>query len=350
MSNFPVAIEKFLCYHKNMKKLQEWPVIGQKKAVQFLQAALLSKKIAPVYIFFGPEHLGKKTIAYYFVKTLLCLKKERIFCDYCSACQSFEAGIYPDFYRLRSEEGKKNISIEQVREINRKIQNSSFLGNYKIVLVERAEELSQEAANSLLKTLEEPPRKTLFIFLTQYLKSIPLTIVSRSQVVNFNLVPLEEILNYLLNKNLKEDLAWEIAYLSQGRPGLAFDYLENNSLFCKRKEEIINFLNLLNLPLAKKFDYIEEKISAKKTLKDKCATAINLLDDWTTIFRSLLLTKSAFEENKKEIFITETINILSQKYSYKDLIKFIDKINQGKKYIKNNINPRLVLENLILNF
>ncbi len=169
----------------------KWPVIGHKNIIKFLQKSIEADRISHAYLFVGPNYLGKKLMANYFIQSLLCQNNEVFPCNNCSNCHNFNRGLYLDFYKIKTEEGKKNISVEQIRELRDKIKNTSFSGSYRIALIEGAKKLSLPAANSLLKTLEEPGKKTIFILISDYFDFIPATVMSRCQIINFNPVNLK---------------------------------------------------------------------------------------------------------------------------------------------------------------
>ncbi|MEA2088520.1 MAG: DNA polymerase III subunit [Patescibacteria group bacterium] len=329
-----------------MEKQENWQVIGHKNIIKFLQDSIALNKIGNAYIFFGQEHLGKLLVAKCFIQSLLCEKKNGFFCNDCVSCKEFVRRIYPDFYEIDLEEGKKNISIEQIRELNNKIKNSSFSGNYKIILIKDAHNLSLQAANSLLKVLEEPKGKTVFILISDNLQEIPLTVRSRSQIINFKPVDPREILAFLPNKEETK----EIVYSINSKPGLAISYSRDTDLFNDYKNSVNNFLNIFDLPISAKFDYIENKINKQKIFLEKIKIAYSILDIWLSVFRDLLLVMNYSSSQVGNIFAISRFENLSVKYSAKKAINCIDKINQAKKYLRNNVNPQLILENLILSF
>jgi len=172
-------------------------IIGHKNIVSFLEKSLKNKQIAHAYLFYGPKHLGKKTIAENFAEMLL----------------GQPIVNHPAIYFVKRERKEKenkmaqNISIEQIRELERKLSLSSFLNSYKIGIIEEAETMSIEAANSLLKTLEEPTPKTVIILLASNISVLPATIVSRCQVLKFLPVAKEKIYNHLLSLGASRDEA-----------------------------------------------------------------------------------------------------------------------------------------------
>jgi len=181
-----------------------WPVIGHHNVVQYLQNALRRHQFAHTYLFSGPAHVGKSLVAEYFIQTLFCLNYQESGsaiawpCGECQSCRQFGKGVHPDYFLLSPEEGKRAIGIDQVREWQRSLGNKSFLTKYKIGLIAGAELLTTEAANALLKTIEEPVGNTIIVLLTDDLNLLLPTIISRSQVIKFGPVAEKDILQYLV--------------------------------------------------------------------------------------------------------------------------------------------------------
>jgi DNA polymerase-3 subunit delta' len=178
---------------ENDKFKINWPLVGNRHITDFLEKAINANKVNGSYIFYGPDDLGKSTFVRYFAKILLCKKETgNLPCGICPSCISFkvineadrekedsEHIAHGDCHILEKAKDKKNISIEQVREFIRVLCMSSFFGSYKIGIIKQAETLSQEAANALLKTLEEPREKVIVVLLVKNLEFLPKTIVSQ---------------------------------------------------------------------------------------------------------------------------------------------------------------------------
>jgi DNA polymerase III subunit delta' len=324
-----------------------WPIVGHKNIIEYLENSLKAEKLAHAYVFVGPSNLGKALTAKYFIKSILC--KDGTPCNKCKSCKEFEKGIYPDFYDIKVEDGKRNISIEQIREVMGKIKESSFSGNFKIILIEEAEKMNLAGFNSLLKSLEEPNRKTVFILITNNISTLPETVLSRSQVIKFHGVGSEEILKHLLFLGVNKEVAFEAIGFSNGKPGLAIEYSKNKKLVDGYKILVNNFLHLLNSPINEKFNYID-KLMGKKTFKEKADIAERVIDSWLLVLRDLLLTKNSYFNSISHVFALDRIKVVSNNYSNKEIVKIIDRASEAKINLKKNVNPQLIIENLSLSF
>ncbi len=333
-----------------METDNSWPVIGHKKIIKFLDKSIKSDKLSHAYLFVGPKHLGKSLVASHFIKLLLCKNSNDIPCDICSNCNSLERGIYSDFYEISPEKDKKDISVDSVRSVIKRTSNSSFLGGYKIVLINDAKALNDSSANALLKTLEEPLGKTILILLSDDPNSILPTIKSRCQTVNFNPVDIGEDFVNFTDSSVDKGVVKEIISLTGGRPGLAIRYGNNSQLMDRYKKSVIDFLSILNHPVSDRFDYIDEMIGKERDFGKRVVLANKTLDQWLLVFRDLLLVRSSNMDSVGNIFVADRLRSIAGKYSENKIILFIDRINKAKRYLKSNVNPQLILENLILNF
>ena len=144
-----------------------WPFFGNRHIIDFLQGSILNQQVSHFYIFAGIEDLGKGKLANYFSASLLCNNfwegKGKLPCGECNNCQQTAKGSHGDVTVQQRLDDKQNISIEQIRGFIRLMNLGAFSNRYKIGIIKNAESLSLEAANALLKTLEEPKQGVIII-------------------------------------------------------------------------------------------------------------------------------------------------------------------------------------------
>ncbi len=333
-----------------------WAVIGHLNIINYLQNSIDNSNISQAYLFVGPSNIGKTLVAEYFVDSLFCdnLKTDQavVPCGQCSSCQQIKNKIHPDIFYLKRVDDektgklKKNIGIGQVRELQNKLSLHSFLDSYKIGIIFEAEKLSQEAANSLLKSLEEPTKKTIFILLTNNADILPKTILSRCQILNFLPVRTKDINDYLLNQNVDRKDSKIISGISLGRPGIAINYSEDNESYLEFQDQIKQFIFLIKKnSLLDNFRLIDDL-----TKNNDINTLKNLLDIWIMVLRDLILVKCVGQNLASNHKILSELNQLADLYSRQKLFELLEKIFQVKKYLEANVNSRLTLENFVLNF
>jgi len=333
----------------------KWPIAGHSNIVSYLQKNIETNKVSQAYLFTGPNGLGKKMVAQYFVRSLLCennaKKENQIPCAQCKTCQQVNNNIHPDIYWLtrqkdeKKDKLKKNISIEQIRELQGKLGLHSFLNSYKIAVIEEAETLNKEAANSLLKTLEEPTKKTVIILLTSNLNYLPQTIISRCQVLRFLPVNNKEIIEFLKSQGSELKKAKQLSSVSFGRPGIALSYLTNQEVYEDFLQQIKNFMSLAESDINSRFKLLNDFVEFNNPGKIK-----EVFNIWNRIIRDLFFIKIKADNLVSSQNLLKSLSSIADKYSRQELSRLMKEVNISKKYIDSNVNPRLVLENLVLNF
>ncbi len=331
-----------------------WQIVGHRNVLSYLQGNLSAGKSSHAYLFFGPKHVGKNTVAEFFVTSLVCEKlpshQGPTPCYECKCCQQAKNRIHPDILWVsrtvdqKTGKLKKNIGIEQIRDLQNRLSLHSFLNSHKVAVITEAESLSLEAANSLLKMLEEPSPKTVIILIASDLFTIPKTIVSRCQLLRFLPVSTDEIYHHLVSLGAETKKARTLAALSYGRPGIAIDYFTNEDNFLDYQEKVKNFIALHKSDLIERFKTIEE-ISRFPDSN----LAREVLDVWSKVVRDILLTKKNRSELTNHLNFHNDLEQLVSLYNDKQILAVLGDVALAKKYLAANVNPRLILENLILN-
>lgn len=332
-----------------------WQIIGHQQITNYLEQAILNERLAHAWLFYGSKQLGKRKLAKQFAKILLCShqdkNKKSIPCEQCEQCIEFNKGTHPDVYIIEKGKQEKNISVEQIRELRNKLINKSFFKSYKIAIIEGAEFLSLAAANALLKTLEEPLGKTVIILVAESLSSIPKTLLSRSQKIKFLAVATKDIYNYLAGqKKFNDKEILDFANLSQGRPGRAVIFSSNSHLWKVYLGNLNTFFKLISASDHEKINFVEIFLSSQKKITDQNNLILPMLNLWQSLFRDILLLKNDLSAKIINSKVKSELNQLTPYFSLEKLQQINSKIEQTRTYLKQNANPKLVLENLVLNF
>jgi len=320
-------------------------IVGQEKAIKILTKSLKENKVSSSYIFVGNEGTGKNFTAIEFIKAVNCLNlnKNLEACENCQSCNEINKQYCPDLKIL--EATKNSIKIEQIREIRKDIELKPFKSRKKVYIIDKAEKMTLEASNCLLKTIEEPPYYAIIILICSKIDPILPTIVSRCQIVNFGLITSLRIKELLLNKinDLEKDKAEIISKLAQGSIGNAFKLLTDKEYFIRRE----TFLNYLSTIVPGKYgnDFFEkvEKIISEI---DRLEETLEMIKMW---YRDILIIKNT--GNQKYIVNCDKLEMLekkSQVYSQKILIDILDYIELAEEYLMKNVNKRLILERLYI--
>lgn len=170
-------------------------IVGNTKIKQELKNVTNSNAISHSYLFVGEEGIGKKQIAREFSKMILCLSQEKENCNQCDSCIKFISNNNPDFIEI-SEDGN-SIKIAQIRELQEKIYQKPIVSSRKVVIIDNSEKMTEEAQNSLLKTLEEPPEYIVIILITSNENKLLNTIKSRCLKLSFVNIDGKEMLEYI---------------------------------------------------------------------------------------------------------------------------------------------------------
>jgi DNA polymerase-3 subunit delta' len=173
-----------------------------------LQKALTQDRLPNSIMIESTDGLGEQQLIDALGKALLCSNSTDEGCGFCHSCQLFAAGTHPDYHRLMPLETKKQISVDQVRELNRFAAESSQLSGKRVLVVTLAEQMNSSASNALLKTLEEPPSQCVFIVLTHAKSQLLPTVVSRCQQWHVSPPSIEQAQHWIAQQSLSvSDLA-----------------------------------------------------------------------------------------------------------------------------------------------
>ncbi|MDQ1284167.1 MAG: polymerase subunit delta [Patescibacteria group bacterium] len=276
--------------------------------------------ISHAYLFAGPAHLGKFSVALEFAGKLAGVKDGKM--------SPNMVVVSPEVVEKKGVTKELDIKVEHIRELQRRVNMTAQDGKYKVAIIDGADKLTKAAQNALLKTLEEPPEKTILILIVEDLEKILPTILSRCQTKKFGLVPLGEMDKMISGEARNKE---ELIFWSLGRPGLLVGFLENGEKLEKGKETLSELNDLLSLDLGGKFALAEKMSKNYMELVEK-------MNIWQVIFRGKL-NRGAGRALLKN-------NISREKAFY-----LINEIEKSLALLKGtNANPRLVLENLFLKF
>lgn len=327
-----------------------WQVIGQTRAVSLLQHGLESGKLAHAYLFTGPEHVGKMTLAKNLAQALNCEAAERP-CLKCPSCEKIAAMRHADvqvigLIKNREEAEAKLIGIDQIKEMQHAANLPPFEGRHKLFIIDNAELLSLDAANRLLKTLEEPVDNVTFVLLTVNDKLLPLTVISRCQRLELAPMPLAaETAALIEQKGLEPQRARLLAGLSHGCPEWAIAVANDGSLLQQRDEELNKILGVIGADYEERFAYAAGL--ATRYSQDRSAV-YQSLDLWRDYWRDLMLQKLGRADMIINIDRKAELEETARGYRLDQIKTFIGAIQSAAEQLRQNANTRLALEVLML--
>ncbi|HHZ69533.1 MAG TPA: DNA polymerase III subunit delta' [Methylococcaceae bacterium] len=201
-------------------------------AWQLLKGYISNERIPQALLLTGQAGLGKTQLVRFFVHLLLCESRDRSHdspCGKCRPCTLFLSGTHPDFVEIKPESDDKDIGIDQIRWLLSKIRLTVHYLQYRVIVVQQADQMNRSAANSFLKVLEEPPDRTVIILITDQLSLIPATVQSRCQKIAIEPPTAGSALDWLNENYITGDLPL-LLKLSGGAPLLAREYAERDAI------------------------------------------------------------------------------------------------------------------------
>ncbi|MGB7606199.1 MAG: DNA polymerase III subunit delta' [Lutisporaceae bacterium] len=318
-------------------------IIGQSVLAGSLKRAVKEDLVANAYIFSGSRGSGKSMAAEIFAKALNCrgegVEKP---CDNCTSCKKLESGNHPNIDIIKPSGA--SIKIKQIREVIAKVSKKPFENGYKVLIIDEADKMTQDAQDAFLKTLEEPPANTVFILLAENQNSLLPTVVSRCQVFYLKKVAKQQIESFLLEK-----FSYDIEQISfaatsaNGIIGRAIEMLNDQELQKLRKLHV-NFASNLNGG-----SYIELATAASELAVSK-EEVVRFLDFMLSWYRDILIIKQGCEEqllvnSDNADIIERQAEVLDEKRIY----RIIDAIKRTISYVNHNVGIKNSIDSMILN-
>lgn len=197
-------------------------ILGQERTRDFLRAASREDRLAHALLFAGPEGIGKCSLALAFAGWRLCEGEGDDACGECAACRQVATGSHTDLLVISVASGKKEIGVDRSRELKRFTQLQPVSGKVKIGIIDGAHLLTVAAQNALLKTLEDPPKRSILILIANNPDALLPTVRSRLQRVPFAPLSSEDVVTVLTRQHgLSAQAAHDLAALAEGSPGRA---------------------------------------------------------------------------------------------------------------------------------
>lgn len=318
-------------------------IIGHEKIIKRLKSIVVNDKVVHAYLFRGAKSLGKMSVAKIFAKTLLCQKGGSEPCGVCPSCVKFDHANHPDM-KIISKDGN-SIKKAQIDEVHSTVNLMPYESTKKVYIIENADNMTVEAQNSFLKTLEEPPKHVVIIMTCVNSYSLLQTIISRTQTYTFFSIKSTQIKQALMSKyDLDESEADFITSFSNGIIGEALNECQTDK-FKDLRNKIIEIVSDIiddkGYNLFKTTEYLIEN-------KDDIYQILDMLMIW---LRDLMIIKTTRQIMPEVIINKDKIDILkrqSRKLQSKAISNVIDIVEEAKQNIKFNTNMKLNLDVMLL--
>jgi len=296
--------------------MQLGEILGHQKPLSIINAYIEKSCFSGGFIFSGPEGIGKKMIA-------------KIIAQRLNHCEKLQ---HPDLHIIEHQDAQ--IKIDDIRFVVRQANFRPYEGLMKIFIIDNAHRLNSDAANSLLKVLEEPLKDVLIILITDKPQNIIKTVISRCRIIKFSPMirsALEAIL--IKNYSLDKTIAHFLGFYAEGRLGLALK-LKDSSVFGEKNRIFDNFMLSSQA--------LDRNLMSQS--KEQLRSSLNIFASW---LRDIYLLKAGLTD-KEIIHLDREPDLIkfAHKFSFKQLDDILTSISESLLYLEKNINSKLLLHNL----
>ena len=347
----------------------KWDTIGNPAAIKLLSGAISQSRVSHAYLFVGPNRVGKRTFAIDFARALNCNAADvavsewaelapDVPCGQCSACDRISRSNFADVQVINSatqtsvdkdaEAAKRRvmIGIDLIKDLQSDSIVKPYEGRVKVFIIDDAHRMSSDAANALLKTLEEPPENVHIILTSPASELLPETIVSRCHLVRLRSVPSEVIAQGLVTRlGVDSDEAHLMAKMSMGAPGWAIEALSDPSLLDARKQSAARILDLFDANLADRFDY--SALMAREFRSDR-NLALDELERWLEIIRDIAMVQNGLHQHVVFDDRLEELDRVAQGLNPDDVSATASMVEKTRHALMVNAYPPLAFDGMML--
>ncbi len=319
-------------------------IIGHEKQKNLLLSFLKHERMPHAFLFSGQGGIGKKKTALEFVKHILCEHGRG--CGACKACIRIQRGTHPDLITLSRQGSETSIGIDlirgneekKIRGINQEVYEYPYEGKKRAVIIDEADSLTREAANALLKTLEEPPPFNIFFLITASEEEIPHTIRSRCSRVFFTALRQDQLKRYFTDVLRLDKLQAEtLSLISYGSIGAGIFWLENNNLQIRS--------GLAEMITGKRKNFLNATLLAERITKTSDGVTV-YLSFLLSLFRDIFVLNVS--QDSSMVINRDIKNILElEKVNLRWIDESTKRIQETIRIMRYNVNKWLIFEDLL---
>lgn len=326
-----------------MLSASNWNLVGHQWAVDMLKKHVTNGTTRHAYLFAGAPGLGRRTLALRFAQALNCQTPldAGIPCGQCRDCKQIAAMQHADLTVVQAEAEGGTLKVDQIREARRTLTFKPYQAKYRVALFLRFQEANDNAANALLKTLEEAPSYAVLILTADNPEQLLPTIVSRCEVLRLRSLQVEEVQKELENRGVEGDRAKLIAHISGGRFGYAQHLIEDDSLLGKREECLNDLQSLISASRVEKFAYADKLSRDKESMRQAVLV-------WLSYWRDVMLRTAHAQTPLVNVDRNVEIEDLAQRLDLSIARRVVSGLEDVLEKMERNVNSRLLAEVLLL--
>jgi DNA polymerase-3 subunit delta' len=347
-----------------------WDLIGNESAVRILDSAVSTDRLSHAYLITGPKQVGRFTLAKQLAMAANCESPTDAPCGSCSQCIRIDRGLHADVRLIDrhtpirgvgggeastpdKDANRTRISIEIIRDLQHDGNVSPFEGRRHVFIIEDAETfkfddgITTQAANALLKTLEEPTETSMLILIAPDRRAVPETVASRCQWIQLRPVPIDQISDGLSSKHdASAEDSETFALLSNGRPGRAIELLEDPAAVGNYDQMVQRIIDASTSSLEGRFHYARELSGQFR--KDRSAVEAEL-EVWSSVWRDVMLVKHGVKDGAVHVNWKDQLVEIAAECELDQIVEVIEGSRAAISALRANAAPQLTLEVMMLN-
>jgi len=314
-------------------------VVGHERAVARLVRSAADDRVPGAILLLGPPGIGKRAVAEALATRLVCAAPvDGDACGACAQCTRVAAGTHPDVRIVVRDEERRDVRIEQVRELSRWLALQPLMATRKVAIVDDAHCLNEHGQNALLKTLEEPPGRSVLILVSSSAALLLPTVRSRCQLVRLDPLPAETVARVLVARGVAAERAAQLAALADGSPGRALAM--EGEPETRARERVLEALSRLRELDAKALSDLAQELS-RGPLDAALATAVG----W---YRDVLDTALAANRPLRNPGAAPAVRAAAARLSPPALLRQLEAVCDTILDLEKNANRMLSFETMLL--